>query len=106
MAVDESVPADGTYQVLATLVAGSRSYRIVAELEVLNGEGQLRFYRFEVPAREEWFAERKVCLPIQHPEIVPLQHRIVGAEYVLQSPVRLNQARVEEIFGGPIPPVT
>lgn len=106
MAADEPVPADGSYLVLATLVAGSRTYRVMAELEVGNGEGQLRFYRFEIPAREEWFAERKICLPISRPQLVPLAHRIIGAEYVLQSPVHLNQALVQEIFGGPVPPTT
>ena len=39
-------PADGAYQVLATLSQGAESYRIFAELFIEGSNSHLRFHRF------------------------------------------------------------
>ena len=61
--------ADGVYRVLATLVAGEKRYRVFAELLVDDGEAELRFYRFEVPTKDELFAERKIAVPVARSEV-------------------------------------
>jgi hypothetical protein len=98
--------SDGSYKVLATLVAGAKSYRILAEMVVEDEKACLRFYRFDVPPRDEWFAERKINLPIARPEIAPLKQHVAGAEFVLCAAVCLEESEVEEIFGASGPPVT
>ncbi|MGH7956293.1 MAG: hypothetical protein ACREH8_04690 [Opitutaceae bacterium] len=96
---EKSSVADGTYRVLATLECGARSYRVFADLIASGGNAQLRIFRFELPGQNEWFAERKINIPISRPEIAPLPHKISGAEFVLCTPVRLDEAQGAAFFG-------
>jgi hypothetical protein len=98
--------ADGVYRVLATLNSGGKRYRIFAELLVDGGDAQLRFHRFEAPARDEWFAEQKINVSVARPEIVPLEEKINGADFVLCAPVRLDENKIAAIFGSSGPPAT
>jgi hypothetical protein len=98
--------ADGTYRVLATLDADGRVYRVFADLNVSDGSAQLRLFRFELPQADEWFAERKLTLSVARPEIRRLEQKIGDAEFVLCSPVRLDAAECEALFGPSGPPVT
>ena len=100
----ESAPEDGTYRVLASLVAGEKTYRVFGDLKVERGHAVLRFFRFEQPGQDEWFTERKVNLPVPRPEIARLEHPVADAKYVLCSPVRLDESKAESVFGGSGPP--
>ena len=98
------LPADGVYRVLATLDIGVSSYRVFGELLVDGGHTELRIYRFEVPAQDAWFAERKINLPVAESEITPVEHKVQGVEFVLCTPVRLDDAKASAVFGsaGPL----
>lgn len=96
--------ADGLYRVLATLIFGERSYRILGDLLIDAGDAQLQFYRFDVATQEDWFAERKLSIPIVRTDLAPIEHPVNGAEFVLCSPVRLDQAKAVDVFGHSGPP--
>jgi hypothetical protein len=96
--------ADGLYRVLATLIFGERSYRILADLLIDEGDAQLQFYRFDVSTQDEWFAERKLSVPVARTELAAIEQKVNGAEYVLCSPVRLDHAKAVAVFGNSGPP--
>ena len=98
-------PEDGTYRVLATIDTGLNSYRVFADLHVCDGMAELRLYRFEIPQQDEWFAERKVSLPVAWPELAPLEQHVNGAEFVLVTPVTLDEAKAVALFGVSGPPI-
>lgn len=102
---DRHSPADGTYRVLATIDNGTNSYRVFADLHVGDGTAELRLYRFEIPQQDEWFAERKVSLPVPWPELAPLEQAVNGAEFVLITPVTLDESKATALFGPSGPPV-
>jgi hypothetical protein len=104
--LEPTVVQDGTYRVLASLVYGTRTYRVFGDLVARDGNAHLRCFRFELPSQDEWFAQRKISLPIATPEIVRLAHRISGAEFALCQPVHLDDAVASEFFGEAGPPVT
>ena len=93
------------YRVLATIDTGVTSYRVFADLHVGEGTAELRLYRFEIPQQDEWFAERKVNLPVAWPELAPLEQELNGAEFVLITPVFLDEAKAVALFGAAGPPV-
>jgi len=98
-------PEDGTYRVLATIEIGTKSYRVFADLHVGDGTAELRMYRFEIPQQDEWFAERKINIPVPWPELAPLEQELNGAEFVLITPVTLDEAKAAALFGGGGQPV-
>ena len=98
-------PENGVYRVLATIDTGVTSYRVFADLHVGEGTAELRLYRFEIPQQDEWFAERKVNLPVAWPELAPLEQELNGAEFVLITPVFLDEAKAVALFGAAGPPV-
>ena len=100
----ENALCAGAYRVLATLIFGQKSYRVLGDLLIDDGEAQLQFYRFEVPTQDEWFAERKLSVPVARAEIAAIEHNVSGAEFVLCSPVRLDQAKAVAVFGASGPP--
>ena len=101
---EESKITDGTYKVLATLIAGDKTYRLTSELMVRNGNAQLRLHRFDVANSDQWFAERKVVVPLPNAEVAPLEHRLKEVEFVLRTPITLDPETVEKIFGPSGPP--
>lgn len=102
--VGKHAVADGTYRVLAMLIVGEKSYRILGDLLIDEGDAQLHFYRFDVSTHDEWFAERKLTMPVTRAEIEPVESNVRGAEFVLCSPVRLDQAKAVAVFGASGPP--
>lgn len=98
-------PEDGTYRVLATIDTGANSYRVFADLNVGDGTAELRLYRFEIPQQDEWFAERKISVPVPWPELAPLEQELNGAEFVLITPVTLDEAKATALFGASGPPI-
>jgi hypothetical protein len=98
-------PENGIYRVLATIDTGENSYRVFGDLHVGDGTAELRLYRFEIPHQDEWFAERKVNLPVPWPELAPLEQELNGAEFVLITPVTLDEAKASALFGASGPPV-
>lgn len=102
---EESI-SDGTYKVLATLRTGGGSYRILGDLVVDEGRAELRFYRFEVPTADDWFAERKLSVPVRRAELAPFEHQVSGADYVLFPHVHLNEDIAASVFGSSGPPAT
>jgi hypothetical protein len=96
--------ADGLYRVLATLIFGERSYRVLGDLLIDAGDAQLQFYRFDVSTQDEWFAERKLSVPVARTELAAIEQKVNGAEFVLCSPVRLDQAKAVAVFGNSGPP--
>ena len=96
--------ADGSYKVLATLIAGDKTYRLTSELVVRNGNAQLRLHRFGVADSEQWFAERKVSIPLPNAELAPLEHPLKEVHFMLRSPVALDDETAEKIFGPDGPP--
>jgi hypothetical protein len=98
-------PENGTYRVLATIDTGENSYRVFGDLHVDDGTAELRLYRFEIPHQDEWFAERKINLPVAWPELAPLEQEVNGAEFVLVTPVTLDEAKATALFGASGPPV-
>ena len=103
---EKPVPADGTYRVLATLDYRGSSYRVFADLNVDDGAAHLRVFRFEVPQQDEWFAERKINLPVVWTDLAPLEQEVNGAEFVLRAPVRIDEDTAIALFGPSGPPVT
>jgi hypothetical protein len=99
----DAIP-DGEYKVLATLVAGERSYRIFADLLVESGDAVLELHRFDHISGDEWFVERKISLPLRDPEIVPLPTKLAGASFKLAEPVRLDEVKAAVVFGPAGPP--
>jgi hypothetical protein len=97
--------ANSTHKVLVTLQTGGKAYRVVADLVVRGGTTELRLYRFDAPNSDEWFAERKIVIPVARPEIAPLEHPIKGIEFALSGPIVLDEATAAELFGptGPLP---
>jgi hypothetical protein len=98
--------SDGTCRVLATLECGEKTYRVVAELLVRDDVAQLRVHRFDLPDREEWFAERKLMLPVSRPELVRLEAPVKEVEFALAAPVRLDEHTMAVLFGPSGPPAT
>ena len=98
-------PEDGTYRVIATIDTGVDTYRVFADLHVRDGMAELRMYRFEIPQQDEWFAERKITLSVPWPELAPLEQEVNGAEFVLITPVTLDEARAAALFGASGPPI-
>lgn len=91
--------ADGTYRVLATLRAGERSYRVLGDLVVDEGDAELRFYRFQVATADEWFAERKMSVSVRRAELARCEYQVSGADYVLHPHVHLSEENTAAVFG-------
>ena len=96
--------ADGSYKVLATLIAGDKTYRLTSELMVRNGNAQLRLHRFGVADSDQWYADRKVVIPLPDAELAPLDHRLKDVEFMLRAPVALDDETAGKVFGPNGPP--
>lgn len=94
---------DGTYSVLATLEFEDKAYRLFADLIVKNAEAQLRMHRFNGANADEWFTEHKIQIVVSRPELAPIVN-IVGAEFILCTPVQLNETKAAIVFGPSGPP--
>ena len=97
---------DGTYRVLATLVAGAERYRVFADLSVNDGNAYLRLHRFDLPNGDDWLAERKMSIPVLKSDIKPLEKILGDVEYILTTPLPLDDARAAAFFGRCGPPAT
>src|SRR5687768_6516086 len=92
-------PADGAYQVLATLSQGAESYRIFAELFIEGSNSHLRFHRFGGDRDDTGLAARKWQVHITRPQLQSLQVPLTGVHYSLSSPVLLDEAVATAVFG-------
>jgi hypothetical protein len=102
----EDAGSDSVHRVLATLNCGENSYRVVGDLLVHADATELRLFRFDVPNADEWFAERKILIPVSHPEIAPLKQNIRGVEFQLCEPLALDETTAAAVFGAAGPPAT
>ena len=89
---------DGTYRVLVTFSQGGESYRVVAELSVMGTKALLSFHPLG-RRPEERNPMTKVQLAITRPQLVPLEERLNGVDYILSSPVPLDEAAAKAVFG-------
>jgi hypothetical protein len=97
---------DGTYRVLATITVGDESYRVFADLKVNDGNAYLRLHRFDLPNGDDWFVERKMSIPVLQTDIIPLDKKLNDVEFILTTPLRLDEARAKAFFGRWGPPAT
>lgn len=104
MGREHSRVADVTHRVLVTLTTGGKEYRIMGDLLIRQGTPELRLHRFDVPDANEWFAERKILLPVSDPKLVPLEHPVKGAEFLLSSSIALDEDAAAALFGPAGPP--
>ena len=98
----DSIP-DGEYRVLATLIAGERSYRVFADLVMHSGDAELALHRFDHVTGDEWFVDRKVKLHLPHVELAPMPN-LNGASFRLSAPLRLDEVKAAVVFGPSGPP--
>ena len=98
--------AERKQAVLATLCIGEETYRVFADLVVTAGSAYLRLHRFDLPQGDDWLAERKINIPVAEPDTVPLETKLGQAEYMLSSPIWLDEATARVFFGRWGPPAT
>ena len=91
---DEPIIAVQTHQVLATLTMGDKTYRVLGDLRTRHGSAELRF------------AERKIVVPVAHPELARLEPPLKGVEFMLRAPIALDAATAAAVFGSAGPPAT
>jgi hypothetical protein len=79
---------------------------VFADLSVKDGNAYLRLHRFDLPNGDDWFVERKMSIPVLRSDVIPLERKLNDVEYILTSPVRLDDGHVKAFFGRWGPPAT
>ena len=90
---------DGTYQVLVKLSQGVESYRVVAELVISGQNAHLQVHRLGGLSNEGNSSTRKVQVNIARPQLQLAQSLLKGVDYILSSPVHLDEAAAKAVFG-------
>ncbi len=85
---------------------GEETYRVFADLIVTAESAYLRLHRFDLPNGDDWFAERKINIPVAEPDIALLEQRLGEVEYSLSAPVWLDAVKAASFFGRWGPPAT
>src|SRR5688500_1240020 len=90
---------DGTYQVLVKLTHGVESYRVIAELVISGQSAHLQFHRFAGASNDGSSSVRKVQVTIARSQLQLAQSLLKGVDYILSSPVHLDEAAAKAVFG-------
>ena len=90
---------DGSYQVLVKLSQGGESYRVVAELVISGQNAHLQIHRLAGACDEGNSSTHKVQVNIARPQLHLAQSVVKGVDYILSSPVQLDEAATKAVFG-------